>query len=150
MLTGFARPGRHMLCTRPWTSRKRGEYHELELLVKSITKLQPYFITPWLYQSWNISFNVAVECDRPRDKYYYISRGLELLAEGERRNQGVTTKREEGAVEQDRIVFPGHPELRHYMGFSISSRSAPVTSSLTIALADRDELHRIRSSGIAM
>jgi len=41
-----------------------------------------YFITPWLYQSWNISFNVAVECDQPRDKYYYISRGLELLAEG--------------------------------------------------------------------
>ncbi len=95
--------------------QKRGEYHELELLVKSITTLQPYFITPWLYQSWNISFNVAVECDRPRDKYYYISRGLELLAEGERRNRGAG--KEGGAADPGRIAFPGNPELRHFMGF---------------------------------
>ena len=88
------------------------EWNELELLVGSITKLQPYFITPWLFQSWNMAFNVSVECDQPKDKYYYVSRGLELLAEGERRNQGTT---EDTA---GRPKFPGHPELRHHMGFT--------------------------------
>ena len=83
--------------------QKKHEWNELELLVGSITKLQPYFLTPWLFQSWNLAFNVAVECDRPKDKYYYISRGIDLLAEGERRNQG-------------RDDFPGHPELRQTMG----------------------------------
>src|SRR5262249_18049651 len=44
------------------------------------------------------------------DKYYYVSRGLEFLAEGERRNDpnlraGKPSK------------FPGNPEMRHYMGF---------------------------------
>jgi hypothetical protein len=94
--------------------QKRNEWSELELVVKSITKLQPYFIVPWLYQSWNLSFNVAVECDRPRDKYYYISRGLELLAEGERRNSG--TAGQGVAADPDRTV-PGNPELRQFMGF---------------------------------
>src|SRR5262245_12228509 len=34
--------------------RKRHEWNDLELIVKSITKLQPYFLTPWLYQSWDL------------------------------------------------------------------------------------------------
>jgi hypothetical protein len=92
----------------------RHEWNELELLVNSISALQPYFVTPWLYQSWNLAFNVAVECDRPRDKFYYVSRGIELLAEGERRNQGT-------AEEAKRVAglpsFPGHPEMRHFVGF---------------------------------
>jgi hypothetical protein len=107
MMTG----SRGLVVTCLWYTamekQKRSEWNELELVVKSITKLQPYFITPWLYQSWNIAFNVAVECDRPRDKYFYVSRGLELLAEGERRNGGSVGK----------VVIPGNPELRHFMGF---------------------------------
>jgi hypothetical protein len=65
----------------------KNKWDELEVAVRSITKLQPHFITPWLFQSWNLSYNVAVQCDLPRDKYYYISRGIDLLAEGERQNQ---------------------------------------------------------------
>lgn len=84
-------------------NQKKHEWNELELIVGSITKLQPYFLTPWLFQSWNLSFNVAVECDRTRDKYYYVSRGIDLLAEGERRNRGGER-------------FPGNPELRHNIG----------------------------------
>src|SRR6516165_10417676 len=94
--------------------QEKHKWNEVELLVSSITKLQPYFITPWLFQSWNLAFNVSVECDRPRDKYYYISRGLELLAEGERRNQGTA---EYAAAHPGTPVFPGNPEMRHYMGF---------------------------------
>ncbi len=144
MLTG----SRGMAVTFLWYTamdkQKRGEYHELELLVKSITKLQPYFITPWLYQSWNISFNVAVECDRPRDKYYYISRGLELLAEGERRNRGAG--KDGGDSDPDRDVFPGHPELRHFMGFfyqlKIGTSDERLTMRSLIELSCIDPLER--------
>jgi hypothetical protein len=94
------------------------EWNELELLVNSISALQPYFVTPWVFQSWNLAFNVAVECDRPRDKYYYVSRGLELLAEGERRNQGTVTEGPQMyARPTGRPIFPGNPEMRFYMGF---------------------------------
>src|SRR5207237_2619359 len=43
-------------------------------------------INPWLFQSWNLAYNVSAESDRVRDKYFYISRGIQLIAEGERRN----------------------------------------------------------------
>ena len=49
-----------------------------QVLVRALTKLQPHFITPWLFQSWNLSYNVAVEADRLRDKYFYVTRGIEL------------------------------------------------------------------------
>ncbi|HZZ77809.1 MAG TPA: hypothetical protein VFE62_04785 [Gemmataceae bacterium] len=144
MLTGSRGLAVTMLWYTAMDKQKRGEYNELELLVKSITKLQPYFITPWLYQSWNISFNVAVECDRPHDKYYYISRGLELLAEGERRNHGASKKA--GGGDTDRIVFPGHPELRHYMGFfyqlKIGTSDERLTMRSLLELSCVDPLER--------
>src|SRR6202011_4035012 len=78
--------------------QKKHEWNQLELLVRSLTKLQPHFITPWLFQSWNLAYNVSVESDRIKDKYFYITRGIELLAEGERQNKN-------------------HPDLRFSMGF---------------------------------
>src|SRR5690349_11026272 len=30
------------------------EWNELEFLVRALTKLQPHFLTPWLFQSWNL------------------------------------------------------------------------------------------------
>ena len=67
--------------------QKRNQWSEMELIVRNLTKLQPHFITPWLFQSWNLSYNVSVESDRVNDKYYYITRGVNLLAEGERQNR---------------------------------------------------------------
>src|SRR5262249_40610510 len=90
--------------------QKRHEWSELEVLVNSLTKLQPHYISPWLFQSWNLSFNVSVECDRSRDKYFYISRGIELLAEGERKNSPPPTP--EG------LQAPAHPEMRYFIGFT--------------------------------
>jgi hypothetical protein len=78
--------------------QKKNQWNQLEVLVDSLTRLQPHFTTPWLFQSWNLSYNVSVESDRPRDKYYYMSRGIELLARGERQNHD-------------------HPDLRWSIGF---------------------------------
>lgn len=78
--------------------QKKNQWNELEFYVGALTKLQPHFVTPWLFQSWNLSYNVSVESDRPFDKYFYIARGIQLLAEGERRNQNI-------------------PEMRFYNGF---------------------------------
>src|SRR5712692_8626850 len=63
------------------------KWNELELLVRSLTKLQPHFIAPWRFQSWNLAYNVSVESDRVKDKYFYITRGIDLAAEGEHNNR---------------------------------------------------------------
>jgi hypothetical protein len=41
--------------------QKKHEWNELDVLVKSLIKLQPHFVTPWLFQSWNLAYNVSVE-----------------------------------------------------------------------------------------
>jgi hypothetical protein len=98
MMTG----SRGFVMTLLWAAaledQKRNEWNDLENDVNSLTILQPHFITPWLFQSWNLSYNVSVESDRIRDKYFYITRGIELLARGERQNRN-------------------HPDIRFYMGF---------------------------------
>ncbi len=74
-----------------WTNaldaQKKNQWNELELHVRTLTKFQPHFITPWIFQSWNLAYNVSVEADRISDKYFYISRGVGLLAEGEKQNR---------------------------------------------------------------
>jgi hypothetical protein len=116
MLTGSKGLAVPILWSTAIEMQKKHQWSEFNLVVGSITKLQPYFITPWLFQSWNMAFNVAVEFDRPQDKYYYISKGLELMAEGERRNQG--SGDELHASTGGKRGFPGNPELRHHMGFT--------------------------------
>jgi hypothetical protein len=79
-------------------AQRRNEWNMLELRVRQVAKLQPHFVTPWLFQSWNLSYNVSVEADRVSDKYFYITRGIQLLAQGERQNRN-------------------DPDMRWYIGF---------------------------------
>ena len=83
--------------------QKKHEWNELELLVRSLIKLQPHFVSPWLFQSWNLAYNVSVECDRVKDKYFYIARGIGLLAQGDRLNRD-------------------NCDMRHFVGFYIQNK----------------------------
>ncbi len=125
--------------------QKRGEYHDFELLVNIVTELQPNFIQPWLFQSWNISYNVSVENDKLGDMYFYIARGIDLLAKGDRRN----TKVYRGGEDKDWKV--GSPDIRFTIGFyyqnkfSVSDkvdvlRSLMQISAMKPSQRDPDEL----------
>jgi len=98
-----------------WSSaieaQKRNDFHEMDGLIRQVTQLQPHFITPWIFQSWNITYNVSVEMQGSGDMYYYIASGIELLAEGERR-QG-RTERDPSGVER-RL---GSPDMRYQIAF---------------------------------
>src|SRR5438105_851325 len=123
VLTG----SRGLAVTILWQSaidkQKRNEWNELEFIVRSLTKLQPHFLTPWLFQSWNLSYNVSVESDRVRDKYFYISRGIDLLAQGERLNRD-------------------HPDMRFWIAFyyqnkfGVSDEKNTLRSFLQMSMID--------------
>src|SRR4051794_32980211 len=78
--------------------QKKQEWSELDIAVDSIAKLQPHTIEPWLFQSWNLAYNVSVEMDRLNDMYFYIARGISIAAEGEGMNRN-------------------NPDLRYMIGF---------------------------------
>ena len=123
-----------VVCALWWGTdelKARHEWNELEQSIKVITKLQPHFITPWLFQSWNLAYNVSWESDRLRDKYFYIARGLDLLADGERRNRD-------------------NPDLRYHMGWfylnkiGFSDQSKTLRSLFQMSCIDPIELDRAR------
>src|SRR3954451_21094659 len=78
--------------------QRKQEWNELDISVNSITKMQPHFTAPWLFQSWNLAYNVSVEMDRLNDMYFYIARGISVIAEGEHVNRN-------------------NPDLRYNLGF---------------------------------
>ncbi|MBV9125096.1 MAG: hypothetical protein JO112_17205, partial [Planctomycetes bacterium] len=65
------------------------EVNRLDLLIRALTKLQPHFVTPWLFQSWTLAYNISRDAQNLPDKYYYIASGTQLLAEGIRQNQEI-------------------------------------------------------------
>jgi hypothetical protein len=86
-LTGSRGVATCVLWSTAIDKQKKNQWNELEFYVNALTKLQPHFTTPWLFQSWNLSYNVAAESDRWTDKYFYITRGIQLLYRGERQNR---------------------------------------------------------------
>jgi hypothetical protein len=88
--------------------QKRNDFHKMDELIRRVTKLQPHFITPWIFQSWNIAYNVSVEMQGSGDMYYYIARGIDLLAEGERR---------QGRVDPATGQRLGSPDMRYQIAF---------------------------------
>jgi hypothetical protein len=112
-------------------SMKKNEWSDVELYVQQLTKLQPHFLAPWQYQSWNLAYNVSVECDRIRDKYYFMSRGIQLLAQGERQNRN-------------------QPDLRHHVGFYYqhkimqSDETNTLRSLFQMSCIDPIERHALR------
>ena len=90
---------------------KRNEFHEFEILARAVTRLQPNFITPWVFQSWNISYNASVEHEKLGDMYYFIARGIEVAAEGDRMNSKLLRDKS-GEVRK-----VGSPDLRYQIGF---------------------------------
>ncbi|HEV3142440.1 MAG TPA: hypothetical protein VGZ47_00995 [Gemmataceae bacterium] len=107
-------------------SQKRHEWNRVEKLTISLTKLQPHFLTPWLYQSWNLSYNVSVESDRVRDKFFYIAKGINLLAEGERINRG------HGVAPDGTKYEVGNPDMRFWVGFYYLNKFGVSDEAITL------------------
>ena len=49
--------------------RKREDWVGLSATLEQIAKLQPNFISVWVYQGWNLSYNISVEFDDYRDRH---------------------------------------------------------------------------------
>jgi hypothetical protein len=62
--------------------KMKKDWTNLEATVQQITKLQPNFISVWIFQGWNLSYNVSAEFDGYRDRYHYVIKGIDFLEGG--------------------------------------------------------------------
>lgn len=98
--------------------QERHDYKQLEILLTALTKLQPHFKKPWQYQGWNLAYNVSVEFDRVQDKYFYISKGIRWLANGEEINRIKLYD----PTRPDELHVIGDPEMRSEIAQYISGK----------------------------
>ncbi len=71
-----------MLWTKANEFKKKEDWTNLHATLEQLAKLQPYFIKFWQFQAWNLTYNVSVELDDVRDRFYYVKRGIEFLKKG--------------------------------------------------------------------
>lgn len=62
--------------------KKTEDWSAFQATLEQLARLQPYFIKVWEYQAWNLSYNVSVEVDNVRDRFYYVKQGIQYLKEG--------------------------------------------------------------------
>jgi len=62
------------------------KYYDLLAINNMIAKLQPRFPAVWIFQAWNMSYNIAHEWDLPENKWKWIKAGLEFAEKGALKN----------------------------------------------------------------
>lgn len=67
--------------------QKKEDWIGSDATLKQITKLQPNFTEVWRHQAWNVSYNISVQFDDYRDRYYWVIHGIDFLKEGTRYNE---------------------------------------------------------------
>jgi len=55
--------------------------------LEQMTKLEPHYVSVWVYQGWNLTYNISVQFDDYHDRYYWVIKGIDYLKEGTRYNK---------------------------------------------------------------
>jgi hypothetical protein len=55
------------------------KYFEASQLADWITDLEPHFSQVWVFQSWNMAYNISVKFKDFPDRWRWVERGIELL-----------------------------------------------------------------------
>ncbi|MEQ8787493.1 MAG: hypothetical protein RIC55_14410 [Pirellulaceae bacterium] len=67
--------------------KKVKDFDRLSVTVNQLVKLQPNFITVREFQAHNLSYNVSVEFDDYRDRYNWVTKGIDFLMDGTQYNR---------------------------------------------------------------
>ncbi len=59
--------------------QEEDKFFEMAQLADWITKLEPYFPQVWLFQAWNMAYNISVKFKDAEDRWRWVERGITLL-----------------------------------------------------------------------
>jgi hypothetical protein len=58
------------------------DWASLKAVLEQIIRLEPHFWTVWDFQGHNLSYNISVEFDDYRDRFYWVMQGIDFLKQG--------------------------------------------------------------------
>ena len=59
--------------------KQEGKLFEANTTAQWITTLQPRFGQVWVFQSWNMAYNISVITKTPEERWNWVNKGIELL-----------------------------------------------------------------------
>ncbi|MCF6157176.1 MAG: hypothetical protein E3K32_01085 [wastewater metagenome] len=74
------------LWARAIARHEEKKYYELLTINNLISKLQPNFPAVWIFQAWNMAYNIAHDWDAPQNKWKWIRAGLNFAKKGALKN----------------------------------------------------------------
>jgi len=74
------------LWARAIARHEEKKYYELLTINNLIAKLQPDFPAVWIFQAWNMAYNIAHEWDAAQNKWKWIHTGLNFAKKGTVKN----------------------------------------------------------------
>jgi hypothetical protein len=78
-LGGFRGLIANLLWIRANDLQDEDKFFEMAQLADWITKLEPHFAAVWVYQAWNMSYNISVKFKDYEDRWRWVQRGITLL-----------------------------------------------------------------------
>lgn len=78
-LGGFRGLIANILWVRAMKLQEDDKFFEMVQLSDWITKLQPHFNDVWIFQAWNMAYNVSVKLKDFDQRWRWVRRGIELL-----------------------------------------------------------------------
>ncbi len=78
-LGGFRGVAAEVLWARAERLQEEGRYFELVQLAGWITWLDPHATEAWVYNAWNMAYNISVMMRRPADRVRWVEHGIALL-----------------------------------------------------------------------
>lgn len=80
------------LWMRAYELQEQGQYFELVQLAAWITQLEPNIPEVWVFQAWNLAYNISVLFPEDEDRWRWVRHGLELLREDGLRHNPVSAQ----------------------------------------------------------
>ncbi|MBC8549793.1 MAG: hypothetical protein H8D23_09080 [Candidatus Brocadiales bacterium] len=75
-----------LLWIRGIARHEEKKFYELLAINNMIAKLQPHFSAVWIFQAWNMCYNIAFEWESPENKWRWIKAGLDFAEKGAVKN----------------------------------------------------------------
>ncbi|HEV2318566.1 MAG TPA: hypothetical protein VGV18_02370 [Verrucomicrobiae bacterium] len=90
------------------------QYFEAAQLANWITDLEPHFTQVWVYQGWNMAYNISVKFSSPADRWRWVQNGIGLL-----RDRGLQYNPDDLLIYRELSWF-----FQHKMGANLDDANA--------------------------
>ncbi|MCC7407867.1 MAG: hypothetical protein IT442_07335 [Phycisphaeraceae bacterium] len=71
----------NVLWYRATKLQEEGRFYEADTLAQALTTLLPSSPQVWLFQAWNMAYNISVATYTPQERWDWVSKGVSLLRE---------------------------------------------------------------------